>query len=125
MLTHLGATKLPASTSRQPASTNFLINSTFNSVESSSFSFCNPSRGPTSTILIGFRFEEEESDLSEWGRRKGERGGRGEEREALRSVLVVVLARRSISLRREGGREEVNSQAGIRYYLAAEFEPQA
>jgi len=49
--------------------------------------------------LIGFRFEEEESDLSEkWGRRKGEReGGRGEGEEILVSARVALFACCSIS----------------------------
>lgn len=49
--THFGETKLVASTIGNPEETSILISSTFTTVGTMSFSFCNPSLGPTSTIF--------------------------------------------------------------------------
>ena len=49
--THLGETKEAASIFGKPAAVSRLINSTLTSTGIISFSFCSPSRGPTSTIL--------------------------------------------------------------------------
>src|SRR4030095_9457202 len=48
--THLGETKAVASTAGRPASARRSISSTLTAVGTSPFSFCSPSRGPTSTI---------------------------------------------------------------------------
>ena len=52
--THLGDTKLVASTAGSPASLRRLTSSTLASVGTTPGSFCSPSRGPTSTILTRF-----------------------------------------------------------------------
>jgi len=52
--THLGETKLVASTTGNPEDTSLWINSTFTSVGTIFFSFCSPSLGPTSTIFTNF-----------------------------------------------------------------------
>ena len=52
--THLGDTKLVASTTDSPEDTSLWINSTFIAVDTRFFSFCNPSLGPTSTIFTKF-----------------------------------------------------------------------
>lgn len=49
--THLGDTKLVASTTVSPEETSISINLTFTSVGTICFSFCSPSLGPTSTIF--------------------------------------------------------------------------
>lgn len=49
--THFAETKLVASTIGNPEETSILISSTFTEVGTISFSFCNPSLGPTSTIF--------------------------------------------------------------------------
>jgi hypothetical protein len=49
--THLGETKAVASTAGKPASLRRSISSIFTAVGTDCFSFCSPSRGPTSTIL--------------------------------------------------------------------------
>lgn len=49
--THFGDTKAVASTTERPVSLNLLMSSTFVSVAITCFSFCSPSRAPTSTIL--------------------------------------------------------------------------
>ena len=49
--THFGDTKLVVSTTGKPASANRSIKLTFVSVGTMAFSFCRPSRGPTSTIF--------------------------------------------------------------------------
>lgn len=49
--THFGETKLVASTICSPEETSIFINSTFTAVGTISFSFCNPSLGPTSHIF--------------------------------------------------------------------------
>src|SRR5687767_15416906 len=48
---HFGDTNAVASTAGNPASARRSISSTFTAVGSSPGSFCNPSRGPTSTIF--------------------------------------------------------------------------
>ena len=52
--THLGDTKLPASTTGNPAAARRSISSTLTSVGTVSGSFWRPSRGPTSTSLTDF-----------------------------------------------------------------------
>src|SRR5215471_15642472 len=47
--THLGDTKLPASTAEWPAADRASISETLASTVTGLASFCNPSRGPTST----------------------------------------------------------------------------
>ena len=49
--THFGDTKLVASTTDKPAATNLCISCIFTDVGTLPFSFCRPSRGPTSTIF--------------------------------------------------------------------------
>src|ERR1700756_4157445 len=49
--THFGETNEADSTLRKPAADKRLINSILIAVGTNSFSFCSPSRGPTSTIL--------------------------------------------------------------------------
>jgi len=49
--THFGDTKLVASTTDNPEAASLRISSTFTGVGTMSFSFCSPSRGPTSTIF--------------------------------------------------------------------------
>src|SRR6185369_10938176 len=49
--THLGDTKLVTSISRTPASCRRFTRPIFTSAGTASFSFCSPSRGPTSTSL--------------------------------------------------------------------------
>src|SRR4051812_13108087 len=49
--THLGDTKLVTSISRSPASWSMCTRCTFTSAGTGCFSFCSPSRGPTSTSL--------------------------------------------------------------------------
>src|SRR5262245_499057 len=51
--THFGDTKAVASTACSPASASRSISSTLTAVGTSPFSFCSPSRGPTSTIFTG------------------------------------------------------------------------
>src|SRR5690606_12976309 len=48
--THLGLTKLVASMVRRPVADSLSTNATLSAVLIIAFSFCNPSRGPTSTI---------------------------------------------------------------------------
>src|SRR5690606_25713817 len=48
--THLGLTKLVASMQRRPVADRRSISSTLAAVGMMDFSFCNPSRGPTSTM---------------------------------------------------------------------------
>src|SRR5215831_19972519 len=48
--THLGDTKLAASMAGKPASVSRSMSPTLISVGTTVFSFCNPSRGPTSTM---------------------------------------------------------------------------
>src|SRR5450830_357563 len=52
--THLGDTNEAASTLMKPAAVSLLTSSILTSAEMVSFSFCKPSRGPTSTILTFF-----------------------------------------------------------------------
>ncbi len=47
---HFGETKAVASIARRPASARRSISSSFTAVGTSPFSFCSPSRGPTSTM---------------------------------------------------------------------------
>src|SRR5690242_6580235 len=47
--THFGETNAVASTAGSPASARRSISSTLSAVGTSAFSFCRPSRGPTST----------------------------------------------------------------------------
>src|SRR5687767_12442691 len=47
--THFGETKAVASTAGSPASARRSMSSSFTAVGTSAFSFCRPSRGPTST----------------------------------------------------------------------------
>jgi len=49
--THFGETKLVASTTGNLEEASILISSTLTAVGTISFSFCNPSLGPTSTIF--------------------------------------------------------------------------
>ncbi len=49
--THFGETNEVASMTRSPASASRSISSILVAVGTTCFSFCNPSRGPTSTIL--------------------------------------------------------------------------
>jgi hypothetical protein len=53
--THLGETKAVASIALSPAAARRWISSTLIAVETGFFSFCRPSRGPTSTMrtLLG------------------------------------------------------------------------
>lgn len=66
-----GETKDPASTSLSPALTNRSIRATLRSVDSSAFSFCRPSRGPTSTTLTRSDEEIDEGGEEVERRRKG------------------------------------------------------
>jgi hypothetical protein len=50
--THFGETKEPASIVVTPVAASFSINWIFVSNGTIFFSFCSPSRGPTSTILM-------------------------------------------------------------------------
>ncbi len=52
--THLGETKDVASIDGTPASASASISATFTSVGTTPFSFCSPSRGPTSTRRTRF-----------------------------------------------------------------------
>src|SRR4051812_4761229 len=52
--THLGDTKEAASMFGKPAAERRLTSSILTSAETDSFSFCRPSRGPTSTIFTFF-----------------------------------------------------------------------
>ena len=49
--THFGETKLVASTTDNPEVANLFMSSIFTGVGTVFFSFCSPSRGPTSTIF--------------------------------------------------------------------------
>ncbi|MCY1540165.1 hypothetical protein D9M68_757870 [compost metagenome] len=49
--THLGETNEAASILTKPASVSWLTSATLTSVGTMAFSFCRPSRGPTSTIF--------------------------------------------------------------------------
>jgi hypothetical protein len=49
--THFGETKLVASTTDRPAPTSLCISWIFTDAGTLPFSFCRPSRGPTSTIF--------------------------------------------------------------------------
>src|SRR5690625_2650617 len=51
---HFRLTKLVASTTRRPVCDRRLMNSILVAVGTTAFSFCSPSRGPTSTIFTAF-----------------------------------------------------------------------
>ena len=52
--THFGDTNDVASIAGTPASASVSISATFTSVGTIAFSFCSPSRGPTSTMRTAF-----------------------------------------------------------------------